>query len=145
MCVRDLLNDLEKIKKAFPTEHDQSVKKGKANPSESNKRKMVTTNKPILKKVRKVAKHCALCKKHGGAQAMYNTSNCCKYEKDGKLKKGFGKGQHGSTALDKKTASALAQLSAKVEKLEKANKKHKKSLKKRKREYDSESSDSNPS
>ena len=41
-CVRGLLDDLEKIKKAFPTERDQSAKKGKANPSESNKRKMVS-------------------------------------------------------------------------------------------------------
>ena len=63
----------------------------------------------------------------------HNTSDCCKYDKDGKLKKGFGKGQHGKTALDKKTASAFAQLSAKVERLEKANKKLKKSSKKRKR------------
>jgi hypothetical protein len=49
-CVRDLLDDLEKIKKAFPIEHDQSAKKGKANPSESNKRKMVSSNEPIPKK-----------------------------------------------------------------------------------------------
>ena len=144
-CVHDLLNDLEKIEKAFPTERDQSAKKGKANPSEPNKRKMVSPNEPIPKKVRKVAKHCALCKKHGGAHATHNTSDCCKYDKDGKLKKGFSKGQHGSTALDKKTASAFAQLSAKVEKLEKANKKLKKSSKKHKREYDSDSSDSDSS
>jgi hypothetical protein len=72
---------------------------------------------------------------------MHNTSDCHKYDKDGKLKKGFGKGQHGKTALDKKTASAFAQLSAKVEKLEKANKKLKikKSSKKRKHEYESDS------
>jgi hypothetical protein len=82
---------------------------------------------------------------HGGAHATHNTSDCRKYDKDGKLKKGFGKGQHGSTALDKKTASAFAQLSAKVEKLEKANKKLKKSSKKRKREYDSDTSDSDSS
>ena len=126
-------------------ERDQSTKKGKVNPSESNKRKMVSPNEPIPKKVRKVAKHCALCKKHGGAHAMHNTSDCCKYDKDGKLKKGFGKGQHGSTALDKKTASAFAQLSAKVEKVDKANKKLKKSPKKCKHEYDSDSSDSDSS
>eukprot|EP00804_Cyclotella_cryptica_P001257 CCRYP_012760-RA/>CCRYP_012760-RA protein AED:0.37 eAED:0.37 QI:34/0/0.5/1/1/1/2/0/392 len=141
-CVRDLLDDLEKIEKAFPTERDQSAKKGKLNPSESNKRKMVSFNEPIPKKVRKMARHCALCKKHGGAHATHNTSDCRKYEKDGKPKKGFGKGKHGSTALDKKTASAFAQLSAKVEKLEKANKRLKKSSKKRKRDYDSDSSDS---
>ena len=32
-CIRDLLDDLEKIKNAFPTECNQSAKKGKANPS----------------------------------------------------------------------------------------------------------------
>eukprot|EP00804_Cyclotella_cryptica_P024178 CCRYP_019497-RA/>CCRYP_019497-RA protein AED:0.44 eAED:0.44 QI:0/-1/0/1/-1/1/1/0/92 len=89
-----------------------------------------------------MARHCALCKKHGGAHATHNTSDCRKYEKDGKPKKGFGNGKHGSTALDKKTASTFAQLSAKVEKLEKANKRLKKSSKKRKRDYDSDSSDS---
>ena len=52
---------------------------------------------------------------------MHNTSDCHKYDKDGKLKKGLGKGQHGSTALDKKPASAFAQLSAKVERLNTAN------------------------
>ena len=76
---------------------------------------------------------------------MHNTSDCRKYDKDGKLKKGFGKGQHGKTALDKKTARAFAQLLAKVEKLEKVNEKHKKSSKKHKREYESDSSDSNSS
>ena len=122
-CICDLLDDLEKIKKAFPTERDQSAKKGKANPGKSSKMKMASFNKPIPKKIRKTAKHCALCKKHGGTHATHNTSDCCKYDKDGKLKKGFGKGQHGKTALDKKTARAFAQLSAKVEKLKKANKK----------------------
>ncbi len=76
---------------------------------------------------------------------MNNMSDCYKYDKDGKLKKRFGKGQHGSTALDKKTASAFAQLSAKVERLERANKKLKKGSKKRKREYDIDSSDSDSS
>eukprot|EP00804_Cyclotella_cryptica_P008115 CCRYP_004597-RA/>CCRYP_004597-RA protein AED:0.30 eAED:0.30 QI:0/-1/0/1/-1/1/1/0/141 len=102
-CIHDLLNDLKKIKRAFPTERHQSTKKGKANPGKSNKRKMALLNEPIPKKVCKTAKHCALCKNHGGAHATHNTSNCCKYEKDSKPKKGFGKGQHGSTALDKKT------------------------------------------
>ncbi len=76
---------------------------------------------------------------------MHNTSDNRKYDKDGKLKKGFGKGQYGSTALDKKTASAFAQLSAKVTRLKKANKKLKKSSKKCKHEYESDSSDSDSS
>jgi hypothetical protein len=144
-CVHDLLDDLEKIKKAFPTEHDQSDKKSKANPGKPSKRKMVSSNEPIPKKIRKTAKHCALCKKHGGAHATHNTSDCRKYDKDGKLEKGFGKGQHGKTVLDKKTSSAFAQLSEKVEKLKKASKKLKKSSKKRKREYESDRSDSDSS
>ena len=106
---------------------------------------MVSFNEPIPKKVCKVAKHCALCKKHGGAHVTHNTSDCCKYDKDGKLKMGFGKGQHGSIAFDKNTANAFAQLSAKVERLERANKKLKKSSKKCKHEYDSDSSDSDSS
>jgi hypothetical protein len=126
-------------------ERDQSVKKGKANPSESNKRKMVSFNEPIPKKIHKTAKHCTLCKKHGGAHATHNTSDCRKYDKDGKLQKGFGKGQRGKTAIDKKTASAFAQLLAKVEKIKKANKKLKKSSKKHKHEYESDSSDSDSS
>ena len=76
---------------------------------------------------------------------MHNTSDCCKYDKDSKLNKGFSKGQHGNTALDKKTTSAFAQLSAKVERLERLNKKLKNSSKKRKREYDSDSSESDSS
>eukprot|EP00804_Cyclotella_cryptica_P021297 CCRYP_001548-RA/>CCRYP_001548-RA protein AED:0.40 eAED:0.40 QI:0/-1/0/1/-1/1/1/0/106 len=103
---------------------------------------MVSFNEPIPKKVRKMTKHCALCKKHGGEHVTHNTSDCRKYEKDGKPKKGFSKGQHGSTALDKKTASAFAQLSAKIKKLEKTNKRLEKSSKKRKHDYVSDSSDS---
>ena len=48
--------------------------------------------------------------RHGGPHATHNMSDCHKYDKDSMPKKGFGKGQHGSTALDKKTASAFAQL-----------------------------------
>eukprot|EP00804_Cyclotella_cryptica_P024421 CCRYP_015862-RA/>CCRYP_015862-RA protein AED:0.37 eAED:0.37 QI:0/-1/0/1/-1/1/1/0/133 len=130
------------MENVFLTERDQFTKKDNANPGKSNKRKMVLFNEPIPKKVRKTAKHCALCKKYGGAHATHNTSDCPKYEKDSKPKKGFGKGEHGSTALDKKTASEFAQLSAKIEKLEKANKRLKKSSKKRKHDYDNDSSDS---
>ena len=46
-CIHDLLDDLEKIKKAFPMERNQSTKKCKTNPSKSNKRKMVSPNEPI--------------------------------------------------------------------------------------------------
>jgi hypothetical protein len=79
-CICDLLDDLEKIEKASAMECDQSIKKGKANPGEFGKRKMASFNEPIPKTIRKTAKHCALCKKHGGAHAMHNMSDCRKYE-----------------------------------------------------------------
>jgi hypothetical protein len=60
--------------------------------------------------------------------------DCHKYKKDGKLKKGFRKGQRGSTASNKKPASAFMQLLVKIVKLEKANEKLKKSSSKCKRD-----------
>jgi hypothetical protein len=113
-CVCDLFNDLENIKKAFPTEWEQPGKKGKANPSDSTKQKMVSFNEPIPKKPCKDAKHCSLCKKHGGMHLTHNMSDCRKYGKDSKIQKGFRKGQCGSTALNKKTASTFAQHKWKV-------------------------------
>jgi len=96
-CVHDLLNDLKKIETAFPTEQEQSGKKGKANPGDSNKQKMVLFHKPIPNKLCKDAKHCSLCKKQGGMHAIHNTLDCHQYKKDGKIKKVFIKGQRGST------------------------------------------------
>jgi len=140
-----LLDDLKKIEKAFPTEWELPGKKGKSNPSDTGKRKMVSIHKPIPKKPCTNAKHCALCKKHGGVHATHNTLDCHRYDKDGKLKKGFGKGQRGSRASDKRTASAFTQLSAKIAKLKKTNEKLKKSSRKRKRSYSSDSDDSDSS
>ena len=100
-CVHDLLDDLEKIEKAFPMQQEQPSKMCKANPGDSIKRKVLLFHKPIPKKPRKDAKHCSLCKKHGGVYVTHNTSDCHKYKKDGKIKGGFGKSQCGSTASDK--------------------------------------------
>ena len=106
---------------------------------------MVSIHKPILKNPCKDMKHCALCKKHGGLHTTHNMSDCRKCNKDRKIKKIFGKGQHGSMASDKKTASAFVQLLVQVAKLEKATKKLKKSLHKCKCNYDSDSDDSDSS
>ena len=75
----------------------------------------------------------------------HNTSDCHKYGKHSKIKKEFRKGQCGSTAPNKKTASAFVQLSAKIVKLKKANEKFKRSAKKCKCGYDSDSSYSDSS
>jgi hypothetical protein len=138
--VQKLLDALETIKKAFPTNHKQP-KKGKPNPSDSVKRKMVLFNDHIPKKSHQDAKHCVLCKKHRCMHTTHNTSNCCKYEKNGTNKKGFSQGQHHSAALDKKTASAYVQLLAKIAKLEKVSIRLKKGSKKCKHDCDSNSDD----
>jgi hypothetical protein len=110
--IQKLLDALKKIKKTFPMYREQPGKKGKANPSDSNKRKMVSFNEPIPKKSCQDVKHCILCKKHGGMHATHNTSDCRRYEKDVTRKKGFGKRQRHNTTPDKKAAHAYAQLSA---------------------------------
>ena len=87
--VCDLLDDLEKIEKAFLMEREQPSKRGKANPSNSGNRKMVSIPEPIPKKPPTKTKHCALYKKHGGGHSTHNMSDCCKCIKDVKIKKSF--------------------------------------------------------
>ena len=111
---------------------------------------MVSFDDRIPKKSRKDAKHCTLCRKHGGTQNTHNTGDCKKYNLDGTPKKGFaGKSAQRSLRAtkaaqrDKKTN--YAQLSAKIAKLEKSNKKLKRANKKRKHDHDSDSNDSDSS
>jgi hypothetical protein len=146
-----LLDDREKINKAFLMEWEQPGKNGKANPSDSSKCKMVSIHGPIPKKPRtprslaRMQSIVLFAKSTGGAHATHNMSDCHKYNKDGKIKKSFGKDQCGSTASDKKTSSAFAQLLVKVAKVEKANEKLKKSLHKHKHNYYRDSDVSNSS
>jgi hypothetical protein len=140
-----LLDDLKKIEKAFPMEREQPGKRGEANPSDSGKHKIVLIHEPIPKKPCTNTKHCTLCKNMGACIRLTTDRTVASTTKNGKIKKSFGKGQHGSTASDKKTASTFAQLSVKITKLKKVNEKIKKSLQKRKGNYDSGSDDSNSS
>ena len=87
--VRKLLKALEHIEKAFLTEKDCEKPKAGATGGGSSKKKMVSFDDRIPKKSRKDAKHCALCRKHGGTQNTHNTGNCKKYHSDGTPKKGF--------------------------------------------------------
>ena len=107
---------------------------------------MVTFSDRIPKKSRKDAKHCALCKKHGGAHNTHNTGDCKKYNSDGTPKKGFaGKNAQRNTrneSAQREQKSNYAQLSAKIAKLEKSNKKLKRANKKRRRDSDSDSDSS---
>ena len=110
---------------------------------------MVSLDNQIPTKSRKDAKHCTLCRKHGGMQNTHNTGDCKKYNSDGTPKKGFaGKSaqrslRNGSSQCDNRTN--YAQLSTKIAKLEKSNKKLKRTNKKRKHDHNSDSDDSDSS
>jgi hypothetical protein len=85
-------------------------------------------------------KSCELCKKHGGAQTMHTTKDCCKYKRAGMVKAKF----HTAKKAHKKPNPAkqsFTQLSKKLNKLEKTLKKA--SHKSKKRRRDDGDSDSN--
>ena len=84
-----LLKALERIEKAFPTEKDHERPKAGAPGGGSSKKRMVSFSDQIPKKSCKVAKQCALCKKHGGTQNTHITGDYKKYNLDETLKKGF--------------------------------------------------------
>ena len=64
-------------------EKECKVPKASANGGGSSKKRIVSFSNQIPKKSHKEAKHCVLCKKHGGMQNPHNTGDCLKYEKDG--------------------------------------------------------------
>ena len=73
--VRKLLEVLEHIEKAFPTKKECEGPKASATGGGSSEKRMVSFNDRIPKKSCKETKHCALCKKHGGAQNTHNTGD----------------------------------------------------------------------
>ena len=74
----------------------------------------------ISKKNHPNTKHFVLCKKPGGMRNCHNTSDCCKYEKDGTPKKTFAEKKHAQSYMH------LSDKLVKLSKLEKAHKKLKK-------------------
>ncbi len=71
--IRKLLEALERIEKVFPTDKEHEGTQASAKGGGSSKRKMVSLNDRIPKKRRTDAKHCALCKRHGGTHNTHNT------------------------------------------------------------------------
>ena len=88
-------------------------------------------------------KFCQRCKTHGGPHLMHNTSNCRKYDKDGKpLGKTPGKPSDSAKPYKKFGGDKqMDYMTAMFESIQKGLKKQKKG-KKRKKRYDSSSSDS---
>jgi hypothetical protein len=88
--MRLLLTLLEAIKRVC------TYKKGKLEPSEKSsnkgeKRKKHPGTKSMVRDSKKVhfEKHCNLCKEHGEGYTTHNTSDCYRFEKDGKEKSDF--------------------------------------------------------
>jgi hypothetical protein len=147
--VRKLLKALECIKKAFPTDKECEGPTANVNGGGSSKKRMVALRDRIPKRSRRDAKHCVLCKQHGGAHNTHNTGECHKYEKDGTPKKAFaGKSvQHNphNRNVPCEHNTSYAQLSVKIVKLKKSNKKLKRPNEKCKCDCDSDSDDSDSS
>ncbi len=115
---------------------------GGGNPS-PKKRSSGGSSERVPKKVRS-EKFCQQCKTHGGPHQMHSTSDCRKYNKDGKPL-GAAPGKPSDSGKPHKKFGGdkqLAYMTAMFESIQKGLKKQKKGSKKRKKRYDSSSSDS---
>ncbi len=125
--VKELLEALKLIEKAYPTDTVVDGPKNSAKLTDSSKRKIVSFDKRISK-THHQEKQCSLCKEHGGPHTTHNTRNGLKYESNGTLKKSFsGKKFHGSSNRPKRPnqgESRYAQLSAEIDKIEEVQQKN---------------------
>jgi len=148
---RALLPELENIERVMNERYAEKQKaKGKSketkpdsggNPS-PKKRSSGGSSERVPKKVRS-EKFCQRCKTHGGPHLTHNTSDCRKYDKDGKpLGTAPGKSSNAGKPHKKFGGDKqLAYMTAMFDSIQKGLKKQKKG-KKRKKRYDSSSSDS---
>jgi hypothetical protein len=117
-----LLEALERIEKAFPTEKECKGPKANTNRGGSSKKKIVTFSNQTPKKSHRDAKHCVLCKQHGGVYNTHNTEEYRKYEKDGTPKKTFTEKNTQRNPRNRNAScehnNCYVQLSAKIAKLE---------------------------
>ncbi len=121
-----LLTSLEAIERVCTYEKGKSDTFEKSNKSSNKGEKGkkcpdINSTVRVPKKVR-FEKHCDLCKKHGGAHTTHNTSDCCRFEKDGKGKSSFRAAKKGGYNWNPVNQN-FAQLTNKIKKLEKALKK----------------------
>ncbi len=134
MDMRLLLTLLEAIERICTYEKGKSdtFEKSDKSSNEGEKGKKRPGTNSTVRVPKKVCfeKHCNLCKKHGGKHTTHNTSDCCRFEKDGKEKSSFHAATKGGYN-QKPVNQNFAQLTDKIEKLEKALKKSNKKGKKR--------------
>jgi hypothetical protein len=94
--IRKLLGILENVEKVVANSNAKEKAEKKNTEKATGKRKKgnckgsSSMDHYIPKKVR-VKKSFTLCQKHGGVHTTHNTGECCKYEKDGTLKKSFSR------------------------------------------------------
>jgi hypothetical protein len=126
MDMHSLPTSLEAIERICTYEKgklDTFEKSDKSSNKDEKGKKRPGTNSTVQvpKKVR-FEKHCNLCKKHGGAHTMHNTSDCRRFEKDGKEKSSFCAAKKGGYTRNPINQN-FTQLTNKIKKLEKALKK----------------------
>ncbi len=126
MDMRLLLTSLEAIEPVCTYEKGKldTFKKfdKSSNKSEKGKKHPGTNSTVRVPKKVHFEKHCNLCKKHRGAHTMHNTSECRRFEKDGKEKSSFHAAKKGGYNWNPINQN-FAQLTDKIKKLEKALKK----------------------
>jgi hypothetical protein len=134
MDMRSLLTSLEAIERVCTYEKgklDTFEKSDKSsNKGEKGKKRLGTNFMVRVPKKVRFEKHYNLCMKHGGAYAMHNTRDCCRFEKDRKEKSNFRTAKKGGKKGNPVNHN-FAQLTEKIEKLEKALKESGKEGKKR--------------
>jgi hypothetical protein len=151
--MRLMLHDLETIKKIFIERNNKKAKAGIAKAGTAPQKGLSVPHKkgkggssggPAPKKAC-TAKYCKHCQAVGGLYQTHNTSECCRFDKDGKETGKSHKPFDPTKKPWKKGGGDLGQMAYLTKKLEKLEKKLKKSKSKKssmKRARDSSSSSS---
>jgi hypothetical protein len=126
MDMRSLLTLLEAIERICTYEKGKSDTFEKfdksSNKGEKGKKRPGTNSTVRVPKKFCFEKHCDTCKKHGGTHTMHNTSDCHRFEKDGKEKSSFRAAKKSGYNRNPVNQN-FNQLTNKINKLEKALKK----------------------
>jgi hypothetical protein len=131
MDMRLLLTLLEAIERICTYKKGKLESSKKSSHRSKKGKKHPGTNSTVrVPKKTCFAKHCNLCKKHGGAYTTHKTCDCRRFEKDGKEKSDFRAAKKGGKKGNPVNHN-FAQLTKKIEKLEKVLKKSGKKGKKR--------------
>jgi hypothetical protein len=138
------LENIERVMKERDGEkHKSKDKAAVANPSKGKPNKGSPkggSSKQAPTKKAKTEKFCQRCKTHGGSYNTHNTSECRRYDKDGKPTGQFGsKSSEKHKPFKKGGEKGLAYMTSMLEAIAKGQKKAAKGKKRKKRTYDSSS------